>query len=309
MIAVMILLWAGSNNYRLSTVILAVSYSLIALGMYIPVAWANSLSLAYGAYGAIGAYSVAVIAKTFGLPVWLGWIVGSLLAAAIAVILALATARLLGFHLVAATLLFAFAFQTWLGHNPALGQANGLVGVPGLSLFGWVPSAQVLVTAGVALVLLIAVAMDRAKFSRWGIIVRSIGEAPLVVSTSGISVPQMTIVVLAIGAGVAALGGSFFVTSVGGITPETFNLNVVFLALFMPLLGGLGTAWGAVVGAALTVFLTVQWKVFSAAGGLLVLSIAVLVVLLTVPGGMLGLLSQAGSKVSRLWTARGGVNE
>ena len=62
---------------------------------------------------------------------------------------------------------------------------------------------------------------------------------------------MLTSVALAIGAAVAAIGGGLFTYSVGSVTPETFTLNLVFLAIFMPLIGGAGTPWGAVVGAAL----------------------------------------------------------
>jgi len=298
-----LLVWAGSNGYRLSIVTLMVAYALIAIGMYVPVAWAGSLSLAYGAYGAIGAYSVAVATTKLNLPVWLGWVAGVVLAAVIAVVLGVATARLLGFHLAAATLLFATAFETWLDNSLWLGSSNGLVGVPEVAVLGWRPGQQAVVTAGVGLVLLLAFAVDRITASRWGVVVRALGQSPLVVSSSGTSTGRLTIVVLALGAAVAALGGSFFVTTVGGITPETFSMNVVFLALFMPLLGGIGTPWGAVVGAMLTVQLTVQWEIFAEGGGLFVLSVAVVLVLLLAPSGVLGYLAAVGQWAGRL--ARG----
>ena len=80
-------------------------------------------------------------------------------------------------------------------------------------------------------------------------------------------------------------------------------MNVVFLALFMPLLGGIGTPCGAVVGAMLTVQLTVQWEIFAEGGGLFVLSVAVVLVLLLAPSGVLGYLAAVGQWAGRL--ARG----
>ena len=291
-VAVLFLLWAGGNGYRLSLVTLMVAYALVALGMYVPVAWAGSLSLAYGAYAAIGAYSVAVATTMAALPTWLGWVGGALLSALVAAVLGLATARLLGFHLVAATLLFTTAFESWLDHSLWLGSSNGLVGIPRPRLGDWEPSVALLVAAGVALVLLLAFAVHRITDSRWGLLVRSLGQAPLVTSSSGTSTGALTVVVLAFGAAVASLGGAFFATTVGGITPETFSMELVFLVLFMPLLGGIGTPWGAVLGAVLTVQLTVQWDVFAAGGGLFVLSAAVLIVLLVAPDGVLGYLTR-----------------
>ncbi|WP_181779947.1 branched-chain amino acid ABC transporter permease [Pseudonocardia pini] len=306
-LAVLLVAWAGDSGYRLSLVTLMVSYALVALGMYVPVAWAGSLSLAYGAYAAIGGYSVAVATTMLNTPVWVGWVGGAVLAALVAVVLGLATARLLGFHLVAATLLFTTAFESWLDHSLWLGSSNGLVGVPRPEVLGWEPGPPVLVSAGVALVLLLAFAVDRIADSRWGILVRSLGQAPLVVSSSGTSPGRLTVVVLAIGAMIASFGGAFFVTTVGGITPETFSMELVFLALFMPLLGGIGTSWGAVLGALLTVELTVHWELFAEGGGVFVLSVAVLVVLLVAPDGVLGYVGRVLRPVRRaLWTDRRG---
>ena len=58
-----VLLWMGPSLYRQDLVFLAATYSLIALGMYVPFVLAGSLSMAYSAYAAIGAYAVALISR------------------------------------------------------------------------------------------------------------------------------------------------------------------------------------------------------------------------------------------------------
>ncbi|KAB2587315.1 branched-chain amino acid ABC transporter permease, partial [Rhodococcus erythropolis] len=81
-----VLLWMGPSLYRQDLVFLAATYSLIALGMYVPFVLAGSLSMAYSAYAAIGAYAVALISVRTGLSMWWGWILGALAAAAVAVL-------------------------------------------------------------------------------------------------------------------------------------------------------------------------------------------------------------------------------
>lgn len=300
-----VLLWGSGSGFRLDLITLTVSYALIALGMYMPLAWAGSLSLAYGAYAAVGAYAVALFTVNFGLNPIVGWVVGPIVAAILAILLGLATSRLTAFHLVAATLLFTVAFHTWLVSSSLLGGPNGIGGLPPLSIFGWVPDRFWLTAGGVVLVLVVAFLIDRVRRSRFGTVVRAIGEAPVAVESSGVRVPRLLIVMLAAGAAIASLGGAFFVTSVRSVTPETFTVQVVFLALFMPVLGGLGTPWGAVLGAALVVQLTTNSSALSNSGTL-VLSIAVLLVLILVPRGILGLASSVTASIGRWLRARRG---
>ncbi|RFA08519.1 hypothetical protein B7R54_04235 [Subtercola boreus] len=298
-LAIALFVWGGGSDYRLGVITLGVSYSLIALGMYMPLAWGGSLSLAYGAYAAIGAYGTAYLAASLGLPGWLGWILGPIVAAALAIVLGLVTSRLSSDHLAAVTLLFATAFQTWLISSDALGGPNGIGGVPPLSVFGWKPSALVLTIGGVIVVLVIGFAIDRVRRSDFGILVRALGETPVAVEGSGTRVPRITIVILALGAAIASLGGAAFATSVRGITPETFTVQIVFLVLFMPLIGGLATPWGAIVGAAIVVELTVNSSLFSGNGSF-VLSIAVLAILVLAPQGVLGYFANARSLFGRM---------
>ena len=85
---------------------------------------------------------------------------------------------------------------------------------------------------------------------------------------------------------------------VRGITPETFTLHVVFLAIFMPLIGGRGSAWGAILGAFVVVELTVNFTALKTSGTL-ILAIAVLVILLIAPSGLLGWMGRLGRTLTR----------
>jgi branched-chain amino acid transport system permease protein len=99
----------------------------------------------------------------------------------------------------------------------------------------------------------------------------------------------MNLVALGLGAAIATVGGAVFTYSVGSITPDTFKLDLVFLAIFMPLLGGSGTPWGAVLGAVIAVELTLNFSLPNVdLSGTLILAVGVLVVLLVAPRGVIG---------------------
>jgi branched-chain amino acid transport system permease protein len=291
--------WAGSDGYKNSLLITGFTYALIALGMFVPFVLAGSLSLAYSAYTAIGAYAVAIMTHRTGAPLWVGWFIGPPIAAVVAVVLGLATRRLSGFFLGAVTLLFASAFSQFLGQSDSTGGASGIGGLPLLSVGSWEPSAQQQVLAAAVLTTVIAVALDRLRRSPWGKLVRTAREVPIAVETAGVSVAKLELVALGLGAALASFGGSLFTTNIGAVNPETFSTNIIFLAVFMPIIGGMGTAWGAVLGAGIIVDLTLNVDSLSSSGTLLV-ALGVLLILVVFPRGLLGFAGSIGRSATIL---------
>lgn len=298
-VAALLAMWVAGNNYRIDLVILTCAYALIALGMYVPFIMARSLSIAYGVYAAIGAYSVALIASSTSLPVWTGWIIGAILSAIVAIPLSLSTIKVSGFYLAAITLLFSEAFEAWLSGTDLLGGASGIGNLRALTFFGWQPGRLVLAVMAMILVIVLASLLERLRRSPWGVTVRYMEDRPLPVDSSGIKTRDLKTLSLSLGAAVASLGGALFTTSVGTVTPETWTLDVVFLVIFIPLLGGRRTVWGAVLGALVVVELTLNVS-FGDTGGRIIVMIAVLVVLLAAPNGLLGFVNAGFQRLRRV---------
>lgn len=304
LIGVLLILWAGDNTYRYSLVQTAALYALIGVGVYIPFVMSGSLSLAYAAYASIGGYSVALMASKTGLPVWLGWFIGPIAAAIAAVILGQLTRRLSGLYLACITFLFAQAFQSWLNTAPGFtGGQSGIGGFRKTSIFGWIPSHQAQIVMAVVLVIGVGFATDRMRLSAWGVTVRAMREVPDAVEATGVRVPMLNLVALGFGAAIAALGGALFTTTTSVVTPTTFTLNLVFLAVFMSLLGGQGSPWGAIAGAVLIVELTLNVPRLETVGSLLV-AVVVLLVMLIAPTGVLGIINSGRQRVLGLFGAR-----
>lgn len=285
---VALLAWAAGNPFNQDLFALTATYSLLALGMYIPFVLAGSLSMAYPAYLALGGYAVALVATRTDWPLLAGFVLGAALSALLAVVLGLATRKLSSFFLVAVTLLFATAFETWLNSTqPVSGGAAGIGGVRPMELFGIELTRDALIPVLLILVWTTGVLVDRLRRGLFGMVVQASRDVPVAVEAAGVRVPTLRLVTLGIGAALASLGGSVFVVFNQAINPETFALHIVFLALFMPLLGGQATAWGAVLGAFVVVQFTFNLDSVGQSGTLL-FTAAVLVVLLVAPKGILG---------------------
>lgn len=304
-IGLLLIAYIGDRSYLQDLAVLAIAYAFLALGMYPPLALGGQLSLAYNAYFAIGAYSVAIIGVHGQLALWASIPAGVLISMVTAALLGLVTRRLSGFHLAVATLMFGIAVHTFLVHSDGVtGGPAGLGGIPRLSFFGSEIGREALVAIGIFLVWLIATLIARFRVSLAGIALRMQREVPAAAMASGIPNGTLNVFALATGAGIASLAGVIFALMNQFVLPESFGTKVVFLVLFMPILGGMSTPWGAVLGAALVVAFTFGFDFFQGPGAL-TFGILSLAVLLLAPSGLIGLGHYVADHLCHRKTKRG----
>lgn len=299
--ALAFLLYGVRSGHATDMAFLALCYGFLALGMYVPFNLCGSLSLGYNAYFAVGAYSVAVLSNRapdwilFSIPMALG------LSAILAGVLGYVTRKLSGFHLALATLMFGIAVQRWLVNTTDLtGGAAGLGGFSAPDLFGIGSGRQQLLVLATIIVWLLALGISRLRTSIGGIAWRVQRESFVAAEASGVPTIWMRLFALMLGAAIASIGGIVLALANGFVVPESFPVSVVFLVLFMPLLGGTGSPWGALIGAGLVVFFTVGFNGFGLPGAL-TFALFTLVVLILAPKGILGM---AGQLLGRIRGAR-----
>lgn len=277
-----------ADAYRQDLGMLAIAYALLALGMYLPLALCGSLSLAYNAYFAIGAYAVAIIAQRAPALLPLAVPLAIAISMATAALLGLVTRKLSGFHLAVATMMFGIAVHTWLQNTDSItGGATGIGDIPRPVLFGWALDRGALIGLGVVLIWLIATAIARLRVSLIGVAMRAQRESEIAAAASGVPTAALRILALAVGAGIATLAGVLLAFMNRFVLPDSFAIKVVFLVLFMPVLGGLSTPWGAVLGALIVVAFTLGFDFFQGPGSL-TFGLLTLAVLLLAPAGLLG---------------------
>jgi neutral amino acid transport system permease protein len=166
------------------------------------------------------------------------------------------------------------------------------VGMPGVSIGTFNTTPKALIMAGVSIVVIIGVVLWLQK-SRLGKATRAVSDNPALASVSGINVEKVISVVWMIAAGLAALAGIYL-----GLTEELkFDMGqrILLIMFASVVLGGLGTIYGAIVGALLigvfmnlgTFFIPPEMKT---AGALIVM----IIILLVRPQGILGRKERVG---------------
>jgi branched-chain amino acid transport system permease protein len=155
---------------------------------------------------------------------------------------------------------------------------------------------KTLITDGIALVVLVVVALALV-LTRLGKAVRAVADNPALAAASGINVDRIIRLVWAVGGGLAALSGVFLALHESANYLMGFQMLLLIFAAVV--VGGVGTAFGAVVGGLIVgvlIQLSAMWLANYGATELkYVFALALLiVVLLTRPQGILGRRERVG---------------
>jgi len=159
-------------------------------------------------------------------------------------------------------------------------------GQPPIELFGISMVPKQLATIAISLIVLAGVGLFLQR-SRSGTAMRAVSDDPDLAESSGINVNRIILITWVLAGGLAALGGVFFGLNEAVQWDMGFKLLLLIFAAVV--LGGLGTAYGAmvggfVVGVAVEMSTLVFPNELKAAVGLAVL----IIMLLIKPQGLLG---------------------
>lgn len=252
-----------SLGYVFSPVTIA--YALAAVGLAVHFGYAGLLNFGVAGFMAIGAYGYAISILSFGLPWWLGIIIGMAGAAVFAVILGIPTLRLRADYLaivtIAAAEIVRLLFTTQV-FGEYTNSADGLGGYhagfraanpfpPGTYGFGpWVYTADQLWVRVFGLALLaIAVYLVWALMrSPWGRVLKGIREDEDAVRSLGKNVFAYKMQALVIGGVFGALGG-VVLSLPSAVVPSQYQTSLTFFIWTILLLGGAATVFGPVIGA------------------------------------------------------------
>lgn len=230
----------------------AVGLALIALSMVPLVGWAGQLCLCQMSFAGVGAVCMAHLGQG-GNP-W-GLVAGALIGAAVGVVVALPAARLSGIELALATAAFAVVLDRWifssmptihLGPIDIKTFERSNVSVDRLHLpgIGGLDNRGTLIALTVALVAmhLLVVAVRRSRF---GDRLLALRESPAACVTIGLDPAAARLGVFAFSAALAAVGGGLYATTLGSITPATFDFFQSLPLLLVTVAGGVGATGGA----------------------------------------------------------------
>jgi branched-chain amino acid transport system permease protein len=251
------------NDYWFSAVLIPfLVLSLAALGLNLLTGYAGQLSLGSAAFMAVGAFAAYNFQLRIpGLPLLLGFALGGLTAAAVGVIFGLPSLRIRGFYLVVSTLAAQFFVEWaltkfgWFSND----NASGVITAPPLVVLGHdfsKPSGRYLLTLTVVLALTwVARNLTSSATGRRWMAVRDLDTAAAVV---GVPILRSKLLAFAVSSFYCGVAGALWAFAyLGTVEPHGFDLERSFQALFIVIIGGLGTIGGPFLGAAFLVLVPI----------------------------------------------------
>lgn len=290
--------WVFGGPYWMHMAIILLLNALMAQSWNILAGYCGQISLGHAVFFGIGAYASGYLFATYGISPWLGMGVGVVLAMAVAAGIGIPTLRLRGHYFAIATLVIGESAQIIVLRWEALGAASGIWlpivrDTPWLDFqFNTTKVPYYYIVLGMLVACSAAVwHLDR---SRMGYYFRAIREDAEAASSLGVDVSRYKVQAFMLSAAFMAMAGTFNTQYVLLIDPEA-DLSILrsILVVLVAVVGGVGTVWGPIVGAALLVPMSEATRVyFGGTGGTVDLMIyGALIVLVCIfrPEGIVGL--------------------
>ncbi len=225
-------------------------FALVSLGLVLLTGVGGLTSFGQAAFVGLGAYSTAVLSTQFGLSPWLGLLAGWLLTGGVAWLLALLTLRMSGHYLPLATIAWALSLNFSMANLEVLGKYDGILGLPALQLFGIsLQDGRAIYGLIWGIALLAALAVRNLLDSRPGRAIRALNGGVTMAEAMGVSTFRYKVIIFVLAALLASTSGWLFAHVQRTVNPSPFGLKMGIEYLFMAVVGGVASVWGAFVGA------------------------------------------------------------
>jgi branched-chain amino acid transport system permease protein len=245
-----------ANDYLITVLILILYFAYVGQAWNIMMGFAGQLSLGHALYVGLGAYAAAGLYVHFGISPWIGLGASVVISAAAGAVIGFLAFRfgVAGVYFAILTIAFAefarigFDHWSWLGGSAGLFlpvanyTRNDLLNLRGSpAMFYYVMLAM---TFG-------ALAMCHALLhSRAGYYWLAIRESPEAAQALGIDIFRYKMYAVVLSAAMTSLGGVLFAFYYNNLFPEqVFHISRSIELILGPIIGGVGTLFGPIIGA------------------------------------------------------------
>lgn len=233
--------------------------SLVVLGLVLLTGVSGLTSFGQAAFVGIGAYATAWLTTELAWSPWLALVIALAVTFVAAYILGAISLRLSGHFLPLGTIAWGLSLYYLFGNMAFLGQHDGIAGIQPLEIFGFsLADGRNIYYLIWACVLGGLWGTRNLLDSRPGRAIRALKSGQGMAESFGIDTARYKTIVFVYAALLACVSGWIYAHMQRAVSPSPFGLNYGIEYLFMAVVGGASSVWGAVVGAGLILTLKDQ---------------------------------------------------
>jgi branched-chain amino acid transport system permease protein len=247
------------SSFAMATMIQFLMFSIYGMGWNTIGGYGGQVDLGKAQYVGIGAYTTAVMLVRWDIPFWISMPIGMAVAVCWSFVLGYPLFRLRGHYFAIATIATSLVLKDLFEVWDFVGAARGLEISPihydppdFLRLIFKEDIYYYYIILGFFFLGILFV--NGFRKSRLGYQLRAIKDNEDVAASLGINVHWAKIKTYAIATAFVSLVGSFHACYIKNIEPEdTMSLHISILIALMAMLGGAGSLWGPIIGAAVLI--------------------------------------------------------
>lgn len=244
---------ATSANTVLNALVVSLTMALVGQGWNWLGGYAGQISFGHAAFFGAGAYGTAILQARFGWNAYAAFAGAIVIGAAVGAVIGYLSFRsgLRGSYFALVTLAFAEVFRILANASSFTGGAAGTLLKLDLSArnFQFASRATffLIILALVTIVLIATRAMERSRFGAYLVAIRENEDAA---KALGVDTLTVKVQAITISAAIAAAAGAFYAQYFLFVDSTiAFGTWISIEALLVPIIGGLGTAFGPLIGA------------------------------------------------------------
>lgn len=250
------------------------------LGVAVLTGFTGLFSFGHAGFMAIGAYVSAILVKSFGIPVWVGVIIGTIASVLVGVAIGYPTLRLKGDYFLIATLGFGEVVKLIIENMQNItGGAMGLPDIPGKI------TLPLMIVLDALAILMVYFFVN----SRQGRNCIAIREEETASEVMGINVTKYKILAMGFSCALTGLSGALLAHYMHYLQPVLFSAIKSQELIIMVIMGGMGSISGPVLAAIILTPLPEFLRINSAQEWrMVVYGLIVILIVMFRPSGLFG---------------------
>ena len=294
------------GGYLMNVAVFVGIHAMLAVALNLLLGFAGQISLGHAGFFGLGAYISGVLTTTHGANPWLSMAFAAAAVGVLAFAVGFPILKLKGHYLAMATL--GLGIIIYIFFNEAIdltGGPSGLSGIPNLSLGSLVFDSDIknyyLIWSFAVITIVLSLNLVHSRIGR---ALRAIHDSEVAARVMGINAHLLKVQIFALSAVISTIAGSLYAHTMTFVSPTSFGFNFSVELVTMVIIGGLGSIFGSVLGAAILTLLPEMLRTFQDYD-IVIYGLTLILITMFMPGGLIrGFPSLATNLLTRFKSRR-----